>query len=209
MGETDSRERIMAATYRALGSVGFADLTMSDIAEESGTSTALLHYHFDTKEDLLVAFLTHLTEEIEADLQAVADADPVTRLHTIVEWYVLDESNDERESFHRALLELRSQAGYNDRYRDRLQRADQLIREWIAEIIVEGIEEDLFTDADPPELAAFILAALDGARTRQLTVGDPSYSARVKAELYVHVFADLFTGEAADRWLALTDEERA
>ena len=209
MGEStpDSREQIMTATYRALGAVGFAELTMSDIAEESGTSTALLHYHFDTKEDLLVAFLSHLTDRIESDLHASADDDPVERLFTIVRWYVLDESETERESFHRALLELRSQAGYNHRYRERLQQADQLIREWIADIIVEGIEDDVFEVVDPEDMAALILATLDGARTRHLTVGDPSYSTSVEEALSEHVLSTFFTEAASNRWESLIEEE--
>jgi len=53
----------MGATYRALCEHGYAALTMRDIAEESDRSKAALHYHYDDKEGLLLAFLDHLYEE--------------------------------------------------------------------------------------------------------------------------------------------------
>lgn len=56
----DPAEDIMGATFRALCEHGYADLTMRDIAEESDRSKAALHYHYDDKEGLLVAFLDHL-----------------------------------------------------------------------------------------------------------------------------------------------------
>ncbi|PSQ42055.1 TetR family transcriptional regulator, partial [Halobacteriales archaeon QS_9_68_42] len=53
----ETRERITNATYRALCDHGYAALTMQDIADECDCSKSLLHYHFDTKEDLLVELL--------------------------------------------------------------------------------------------------------------------------------------------------------
>jgi len=50
----------MEATYRALCAHGYADLTTQDIADESETSKASLHYHYDTKEELLLSFLDYL-----------------------------------------------------------------------------------------------------------------------------------------------------
>lgn len=51
-------EEIMEATYRALREHGYADLTIKRIAAEYGKSTAAVHYHYDTKEELLRRFST-------------------------------------------------------------------------------------------------------------------------------------------------------
>lgn len=208
MGDTgeDSRERIMDATYRALIETGYADLTMNDIAGQSETSTSLLHYHFDTKEDLLVAFLDDLIERIERDLADLADADPVTRLYDVIEWYVLGAGETEREALHTAILELRGQAPYNDRYRERMRQADRLIRNALADIIRDGHESGDFTNGDPETMATLLLATMDGARGRQLAGGKPGYAKAVRAALYEHVLADLFSEEAAEIWSALTGE---
>ena len=197
--EPDSRERIMEATHEALTRTGYADLTMSNIADASGTSTALLHYHYDTKEDLLVAFLDHLIEELEADLADALDEEPSVGLRRIVDWYVL-EDRDERQAFHVALLELRSQAPYNERYRERLQRADGLIRRAVADIVANGMQPEAAERTDPEAVAALILATMHGARSRGLTIGEPAYTSAVRATLLEHVLVDLFGPEIRDRW---------
>ena len=59
---SDTDEEIMQATYRALSEHGYANLTIKRIAAEYGKSTAAIHYHYDTKDDLLAAFLDFLLD---------------------------------------------------------------------------------------------------------------------------------------------------
>ncbi|HET7323460.1 MAG TPA: helix-turn-helix domain-containing protein, partial [Halococcus sp.] len=66
---TDTTDELMHATYRALCKHGYANLTMQDIADESTKSKAALHYHYDTKQDLLLAFLSFLYERFEERLR--------------------------------------------------------------------------------------------------------------------------------------------
>jgi AcrR family transcriptional regulator len=47
-------ERILEAAERCIGKKGFAGATLQDIAAEAGVSKALVHYHFQSKEQLLV-----------------------------------------------------------------------------------------------------------------------------------------------------------
>ncbi|QLH79707.1 TetR family transcriptional regulator [Halosimplex rubrum] len=91
-GTTDSAaaggstpEAIMGATYRALCEHGYADLTMQDIADESDKSKASLHYHFDTKEELLLAFLDHLYDAFTDDVGTTDGDDAVERLVRFVD----------------------------------------------------------------------------------------------------------------------------
>ncbi|GAA0475047.1 hypothetical protein GCM10008985_34420 [Halococcus dombrowskii] len=53
-------EEIMDATYRALCKHGYAALRMQDIADETTKSKAALHYHYDSKHDLLLSFLDYI-----------------------------------------------------------------------------------------------------------------------------------------------------
>ena len=201
-----TREQIMEATYEALIETGYADLTMSDIANASGTSTSLLHYHFDTKEDLLVAFLDHLVENIERDLDEEAPDDPIGRLHYILQWYVVSPEEKEREAFHVALLELRVQAPRNDRYRSRIREADRVIREALTRAIEDGIDEGLIAGESPETVAAVILAAADGAETRWLMTGEAIYSDFVTGGITDYLLTDLFTVDARKRWDELTED---
>ena len=87
----ETRERIMDATYRALCTHGYAALTMQDIADESECSKSLLHYHFDTKEDLLVELLDHLLERFEARVSATDTDDPRDQLVDLVDVFLFGE----------------------------------------------------------------------------------------------------------------------
>jgi len=50
-----NRDSIVDHACEALGAVGLATLTIGVVAERAGVSTALVHYHFDTKAKLLLA----------------------------------------------------------------------------------------------------------------------------------------------------------
>ena len=90
----ETRERIMDATYRALCEYGYASLTMQDIADECDCSTSLLHYHFDTKDDLLVALLDHLISRFEERVSPEND-DPRDQLVDLAERARVDAALDD------------------------------------------------------------------------------------------------------------------
>jgi len=160
----------MDGVYRALRAHGYADVTMQDIADECSKSKSLLHYHYDTKEDLLVAFLDYVITDSEARIRAHADDPPADRLAGFVGWFVFEADAVDREAFHIALLELRTQGPFNERIREQLVRSDRLLRGTVADILESGIERGTFREVDVEETAALIVATLDGARTRQITL---------------------------------------
>ena len=83
---TDAQEEIMSATYEALCEHGYAALTVERIASELGKSTAAIHYHYETKDELLVAFAG-----IETPLLAVS-------IVTIAwQWWILRGGITERQ----------------------------------------------------------------------------------------------------------------
>jgi len=64
-----AEEEIMEATYRALLRHGYADLSISRIADELDKSKAAIYYHYDTKDDLLVAFLEFAVDRFEETIE--------------------------------------------------------------------------------------------------------------------------------------------
>jgi AcrR family transcriptional regulator len=58
----DTRHKILAAAATNIADLGLARVRMATIAREAGVSTALLHYHFDTKERLFAEVLTYSYE---------------------------------------------------------------------------------------------------------------------------------------------------
>ena len=186
----DAHGALMEATYRALCEHGYADLTMQDIADEAGRSKSLLHYHYDTKEGLFVAFFDYLLDGFEA---RVADGDDGRsareRLLSLVALLTVDDEEEAR--LHQALLELRTQAPYNEAYRQQLRRTKGSLQTLIADVIADGVESGEFREVDPESTARFVLAALDGARSSRVTLGDDGDTEAVREGIRRFVLDDL------------------
>lgn len=197
----DVRTDIMAATYRALCEHGYAGLTTQAIADELGKSTALLHYYYDTKEGLLVAFLEYLLDRFEETVATSTATDPGDQLADILEALLYGPAD--YEEYHVAMVELRSQAPYDDAIRDQLRRNDREVRELVAEVIERGIDEGVFQPVDPDRTATYLLSVVDGARTRWVVLGDDAILETVLAELRASLEDRLLAG---DRELAVGDE---
>ena len=180
---TDTTDRILDATYHALCEHGYADLTMGRIADEAGVSKAALHYHYDTKQDLLEEFLDHLAEGFEGRLACEA-ADPDERLDTFVE-AVFGPASDDRGDFPVALLEIKAQAPYSAAYRDRLRALDERMRETVANAVRDGVESGQFADCDPAEVARFVVTLINGAHAREVALGEGPEEARRLVEGYL------------------------
>lgn len=181
----------MEATYRALRSHGYADLTMQDIADEAGKSKSLLHYHYDTKQDLLVAFLEHLLSWFDQKMAEIDAETPDERLTGLVDRLLPGEDDEEWERFHRGLLELRTRAPYTEAYRAQLRRNKGFLQGRFEEILEDGIAAGEFREVDTEETARFIVSALDGARSSRVTLGDDDDQRAVRAGLERFVFSDL------------------
>src|SRR2546428_2242467 len=64
---------------------GYANTSMKDIAREAGIAQGLIHYYFGSKEDLLVAVVRSLNDQMLADItagMAEASGDPLTQMWT-------------------------------------------------------------------------------------------------------------------------------
>lgn len=174
----------MSATYRALCTYGYADLTMQRIADECDRSKAALHYHYDTKEELLRTFLDYLLDDFESRL-ACESADPGDRLDAFLDAVFAPAAADDRGDFTVALLEIKAQAPYSESYRDRLCALDERMRETVAAAVRDGIEAGEFDDVDPDAVARFTVTAINGAHVREVTFDESPTEARRLIEAYL------------------------
>ncbi|WP_254535125.1 TetR/AcrR family transcriptional regulator [Halomarina litorea] len=196
---TEADDRIMSATYCALCKHGYADLTMHDIAVEYEQSKGNLHYHYDTKRDLLLGFLDHLVERFRGRLPD-EDAPPEERLEGFLDATLSPSDGGSHREFRTALLELKAQAPYDEAFRDRLAALDALLRETLRDIVEDGIESGVFAeDADPCALTDLTATVIDGAHVRAVTFGESPAAAR---ELLATRFETHLFREAAEPWVA-------
>jgi len=171
---SDTRTAIMAATYDAICEHGYADLTMQDIADEFDKTKAVLHYHYDTKEELLVAFLDYLLDRFLETVEAETGDDPEQQLVALVDALLLGahegRSAADHWEFHTALLEIRAQASRNDAFREQLTTNYRFVADTVATVIEDGIERGDFRAVDPDRTATWLLATINGARLHQVTL---------------------------------------
>ncbi len=180
-----TRERIMDATYEALCEHGYASLTMQDIADGCDCSKSNLHYHFDTKEELLVELLAHLLDRFETRVSDAASDDPRDQLVDLVDLFLFGDDRDleEHRAFHTALLELRAQAPHSDAFREQLTENDARVHAAVTAVIERGIDGGRFAAVDASRTAAHLLAAVQGARIRWVTLGDDAAPRTVREAL--------------------------
>jgi AcrR family transcriptional regulator len=187
---SDTREEIMAATYRALCKHGYANLTMQAIADEFEKTKAVLHYHYDTKEQLLAAFLEYILDRF-TDRLAVDDDDPSERLDALIDELLLGLGAEESHEFHTALLELRAQAPHNATFREQLTANYDFLTDLLTTVIDDGIEQEVFHDADAERLATLILATMLGGRVHHITLDREATVLDVRDALEAEVLAGL------------------
>src|SRR5438445_2147864 len=63
-------QHIIEAASAVMGRQGYDKTSMKDIAQEAGVAQGLIHYYFGSKEDLLVAVVRTLNDQMLADIQA-------------------------------------------------------------------------------------------------------------------------------------------
>jgi AcrR family transcriptional regulator len=84
----DARNRILVAAADCIVRDGLASVRMAGIARAAGVSSGLLHYHFTTKEQLLVAVLRHssaVSHELTERALELAGARPEQRLSLMLD----------------------------------------------------------------------------------------------------------------------------
>lgn len=164
----DPDDAIMRATYRALSTHGYAGLTMKRIADEYGKSAAAIHYHYDTKDDLLEAFLDFVLDRFKDTVHEVETTDPERRLELLLDRLLVNAGD--HPDLLIAMLAMRSQAPYNESLNERFRQNDAYVRYLLETVIDQGIDAGVFADADAEHVARALMTIVDGARTRAVVL---------------------------------------
>jgi AcrR family transcriptional regulator len=160
---SERESEILEAACRVIGRGGVAALRIADVAGEAAVSTALVHYYFATREDLLARVFAYADER--ADERAVAALRPLTtglaRVERLLRVY-LDDERVFRDSWVVWMETLRT-AVFQPSLREAVVASH---RGWVRQIanqIAEGRADGSIPEHVEPEDAAHRLAAtLDG-----------------------------------------------
>jgi AcrR family transcriptional regulator len=146
------RAEILDASVRVVLERGFAGTRIADVADALGISSGLVHYHFDSKDELLAETLRHAADaDIDRLEKAVAELDdPVRRLDA---W---------------------GHAIRNDRLRTILKELDLAWSGALESVIHDGVTAGIFACSDPAGAARRLSAMLDGLGLDVILHGGPS-----------------------------------
>jgi AcrR family transcriptional regulator len=165
---------------------------------DAGVSAALVHYHFDSREALLVEALEHSFElagdQRTAAAGGVATA-PEERLHALID-ACLPEPGVQRDDF---LLwaELWLRAARRPELAETAGRLYARLHDWAREVVDDGIARGAFAATDPERATDRLLALIDGYGVRAL-VGDPAMPLeRARAEIRAAAADELGLGARA------------
>ena len=188
-----TREEILAATYRALQTHGYAELTIDRVGEEFEKSTSLIYHHFDDKDDMLLSCLEFMLDRFE-DGHGGISINESGAMEEIIKSVLNAESTCEERSFIDSLVELRAQAAHNPEYRAHFDRSDRVLRDRLAAIVRAGINRGTYDQScDPDAVADTIHTALIGAMVRRATTDDTEWIDPVAAELRAYLRTQVYT----------------
>jgi TetR/AcrR family fatty acid metabolism transcriptional regulator len=156
------RDQVIKATYRAFIDKGANEVTLEVIAKYAGCSKGVVAYHFHSKEEVYVALLEWLIEEIrrniEVNVGAASEAE--AKLLALVNTIFL--SARENRRFFLVYLDFVAQGLRNPNFHRTNMLFYDLCSRSGAEIVELGIAEGLFRPVDLEEAGRFIRAVFDG-----------------------------------------------
>jgi AcrR family transcriptional regulator len=186
--ERSARERILHAACELIAERGIGGARIAQIAKAAGVSTALVHYHFQTREVLLAETLDYAFDLASAvrlrpagengdgengnDTNGDGDGGSAAkRLADVVEQSLPSTDPGRREW--QLWAELWLGAARDPSLRPIAAQMYARYRTWIAAAVAEGVAAGEFARVDPGDTADLAMALIDGLGLRVL-LGDPS-----------------------------------
>jgi AcrR family transcriptional regulator len=166
------RAEILEAAVGVVLTRGFGGTRVVDVADALGISSGLVHYHFDSKDELLAETLKYAADADIARLEkSVAQLDdPVRRLDRVLRDYLPEKRADESWVI---WVDAWGQAIRNERLRAILTELDLAWSGAIETVLQDGVASGRFNCPDPPGAARRLSALLDGLGLDMILHGGP------------------------------------
>lgn len=160
----ERRAQIVQGLIEVMATRGYDGASISNIAKAAGLTTGLIHYHFKSKGEILLAALEHLSTQhrtvLNAELEA-ADRDPSARLSTFIDVHLgLGRTAD--ASAVACWILLSGEALRESEVQLEFERAVGELRDSLAEILTDGVESEAFVCENVVAAATAIVAAIQG-----------------------------------------------
>jgi AcrR family transcriptional regulator len=186
------REKILAAAVNRIASEGIEEVRIARIAMDAGVSTALVHYHFDTRETLLAEALEYSFEQ--AGDMRIGAQEPLAGSHAERLARMVDQCLPSSPSLERdwvLWVELWLRGARDPALRPVAARLYARLHAWFAEAIAEGIAAGELRACDVERMADRLLALIDGYGIRVLTEDPQMPLHRARSEVWDAVAGEL------------------
>ncbi|MEM6933119.1 MAG: TetR family transcriptional regulator C-terminal domain-containing protein [Pseudomonadota bacterium] len=83
----ERKTQLIEATLDSIALKGLTAVTLADVADRAGLSRGIVNFHFESKEKLLLATLTQLSDEYDRNWRTVmmsAGTTPAERMHALI-----------------------------------------------------------------------------------------------------------------------------
>jgi AcrR family transcriptional regulator len=180
---SDTRARILDAAVRRIAREGIDEVRIARIATDAGVSPALVHYHFDSREALLVEALEHSYDLAGSSrVVSAAGGSAAERLGAMID-ACLPFPGDQRDDW-LLWVELWLRAARHPELAATAGRLYGRLHEWFELVLAEGVASGELAAVDAAGLSDRLLAAIDGYGLRAL-IGDPAVPVeRARAEVW-------------------------
>jgi AcrR family transcriptional regulator len=172
-GKASARERILAAAVRQIAREGIDGVRIARIAMEARVSSALVHYHFETRDALLAEALDYSYHRAGESRIAGEDELPAAshahRLQSMIDG-CLPTTPDLTEDWV-LWVELWLRAARHPDLRPVAEELYARMHAWFRDEIAAGVKDGEFLRCDPDDVADRTLALIDGFGLRTL-IGD-------------------------------------
>ena len=157
----ERRNEILETTCEVVIERGFAGTRIADVARRLEVSSSLIHYHFDSKEQLLAEAFEHYANKDVAEMEGEIENAPTAlgKLERVIQNYVPEGSDDVEWML---WIDGWGEALRNPMMKKISQQLDEQSTELLARIIRIGVESGEFTCPDPNAAAMRLTALVDG-----------------------------------------------
>jgi AcrR family transcriptional regulator len=151
-----SRQQVLDAAIRALAERGYAHTSVSDIAAAAGMSKGAVHYHFESKDDLIAQVLAACADSMRERVRAAWDApgEPQEKVRRALE--AMTESRKQRSPEMRVLADLMAQGIYDEKLRKALSNMFEANRNEVH----KHLEQSFFTLGLTPKVSLNVIPRL-------------------------------------------------
>ena len=156
------REELVLAAWRVIAAQGIDEVTIREIARESGYSSGVLAHYFENKDDLLAHALqlshTRIQKRQDAEVQAPAAADALQGI--LLDNLPLDE---QRELETRIEMSFWARALRNEALHEIQQKESETLRTLLRELVEKAqADGDIAPRHDREEVLELLGAMIDG-----------------------------------------------